>query len=251
VTKSVLRLLARPQSIRAYVFPAILLLLVSQLAAQSRPPVVFELGLRAGVPFHSALATQFRGYAAQYSLQNLERAKFVAGPTISAILYDRLQIEFGALYKPVRFQIDTVYQGSCANPPMCTTTNPGLMVLESGRGHFWEFPLNANYYFGERRFRPYFGGGIVLSQELGFREDLVYNDQATGIVTRRSGSTGGVNPAWPSIIVDAGLEWSRGPFRLRPELRYTRHRGEGFSSLRSDQVDFLIGFSFARWRGWP
>ena len=170
VTKSVLKLLAKPQSIRAYVFPALFLLLVSQLAAQTRPPVVFELGLRAGVPFHSILGTQFRGYAAQYSLQNLERAKFVVGPTISAILYNRLQIEFGALYKPARFQIDTVYQGSCADPPRCTTTNPGLIVHESGRVHFWEFPLNANYYFGERRLRPYFGAGIVLSQELGARD---------------------------------------------------------------------------------
>jgi hypothetical protein len=112
--------------------------------------------------------------------------------------------------------------------------------------------LNANYYFGERRLRPYFGAGIVLSQEFGGREDVVFSDQETGIVITRNGlPVVQANPAWPSIVLDAGLEWSRGPFRLRPELRYTRHRADqsGFGVLRSDQVDFLIGLSFAGWRG--
>ena len=64
-----------------------------------------------------------------------------------------------------------------------------------------------------------------------------------------SGPIGPFRPIWPSFIADAGLELTRSRFRLRPELRYTRHRADQNPFgvvLHPDQIDLLLSVSFRR-----
>jgi len=125
--------------------------------------------------------------------------------------------------------------------------NQGTATFISGHGSLWEFPLTASYYVGDRRIRPYLGAGIVLSHDLSGKEDLKITDQSTGAVTSISGPLGPFQPNWPSFVVDAGIEWSRSRLRLRPELRYTRHRLDPFGVLlRSDQFDLLLNVSLQK-----
>jgi len=225
----------------------LVLLLAGRLAAQTTQPVVFELGARAGVPFHSVAALQPTGTQQVLTQQNLERPTVALGPTFGAVLYDRLQVEFGAIYKPVRFDIGLLQLGSCADP-QCTRRNPGVTSQQSSRAHLWEFPLTANYFLGRSPIRPYAGGGIVISQDLGGRSDFRFTDQATGNETRLSGPVGGLSQHWPSPVVDVGFRWTTSFLNIQPELRYTRHRPgphPGFSGVipRENQLDFLVGFS--------
>src|SRR5262249_33101846 len=55
----------------------------------------------------------------------------------------------------------------CLADSLCIARVQGITQHESVRGHLWEFPLTANYYFGQKRIRPYVGGGVVLGQAFG------------------------------------------------------------------------------------
>src|SRR5215472_2475750 len=183
------------------------LLLAGRLAAQTTQPVVFELGARAGIPFHSVAALQPAGNQAVLMEKNLERPAVALGPTFGAVLYDRLQVEFGAIYKPVRFDISLLQFGSCADP-QCTRRNPGVTSQQSSRAHLWELPLTANYFIRRSLIRPYAGGGMVISQALGGRSDFRFTDQATGSERLLSGQLEGLSQHWPSPVVDVGFRWT-------------------------------------------
>jgi len=83
--------------------------------------VVFEFGAAAGIPFSAVFGAQRLGFQ-QTGVQHLERPKIVAGPVIDAVVYNRVLIEFGAFYRPNRFDIDRFTLGSCIDP-QCTMRN--------------------------------------------------------------------------------------------------------------------------------
>jgi hypothetical protein len=135
------------------------LLFANQSSAQL--PVDFEFGLRAGIPFHNIVESRFFtpfSAASIATVENSERPWIAVGPTFGALLYDQVQVELGAIYKPVRFETNRL---GCANGD-CSQSVTGVAVHESVRGHLWEFPLTANYYFGHNRIRPY--AAAALSQ---------------------------------------------------------------------------------------
>jgi hypothetical protein len=231
------------------------MLLASQSDAQA--PVALEFGLRAGVPFHNIVESRLIYPNGQQStVHNSERPWIAVGPTFGAMLYNQVQIELGAIYKPVRFETDFL---ACANGD-CTQRVPGIGIHESVRGHSWEFPLTANYYFGKNRIRPYAGGGVVLRQDLGFNCDARVTDLATGnaIVSPLPQTCfplpAGLLQHEPSVVMETGLRWSHSRLKIQPEFRYTRHRPQTQPDPRNphlvvpraDELDFLVGFSFER-----
>ena len=231
----------------------VLVLTVNRTAADRRPHVLDprrELR-RAPGGRREALAQRPRPLA--HAVHNSERPWIAVGPTFGAMLYNQVQIELGAIYKPVRFETDTL---ACANGD-CTQRVPSIAIHESVRGHLWEFPLTANYYFGRNRIRPYAGGGIVLRQDFGGKCDVRVTDQATGnaIVSQIPESCFpllGLLQHEPSVVMDVGLRWSHSRLKIQPEFRYTRHRPQAQPDPRTprlvvpraDQLDFLAGFSF-------
>jgi len=222
----------------------LVLLFAAQLAGQTTQPAVFEFGVRAGVPFQSVAGLQPGGGQQIVTQQNLRRPPVAVGPTFGAVIYDRLQFEFGAIYKPVKFDIGILQPGSCADP-QCLQRNPGVTIQQTGRAHLWEFPLTANYFISRRQIRPYVGSGIVISQDLAGRRDFRFTDQATGNQTLLRGSLGSFVQHWPSPVVDVGLRWTKSALSIQPEIRYARHRPGSVLGVipRRSQFDFLVGFA--------
>ena len=123
-----------------YVVPAFGLAVLLANQADAQPPISLEFGLRAGLPFHNIVESRLINLTGQQStVQNSERPWIAVGPTFGVMLYDQVQIELGAIYKPVRFETNTL---ACANGD-CTQRVPGITIHESVRGHLWEFPLTA------------------------------------------------------------------------------------------------------------
>jgi hypothetical protein len=228
--------------------------------ADAQPPIAFEFGLRAGIPFHNIVESRLITFTAQSTVHNSERPWIAVGPTFGVMLYDQVQIELGAIYKPVRFQTDTL---ACANSD-CSQRVPGITIHESMGGHLWEFMLTANYHFGRNPIRPYAGGGIVVGQAFGGKCNARTTDQVTGKEIVDPLGLGhvcfpalGLLQHEPSVVMDVGLRWSHSRLKIQPELRYTRHRPEaqpdprtrgttaGGVVPRADQFDFLVGFFFA------
>jgi hypothetical protein len=229
-------------------------LLGNQAAAQ--PPLALEFGFRAGIPSHNIVESRLINLIGQQStVQNSERPWIAVGPTLGVMLYDQVQIELGAIYKPVRFETNTL---ACATGD-CTLRVPGIAIHESVRGHLWEFPLTGNYFFGRNRIRPYAGGGLVLRQDFGGKCDARTTNLATGNEIVDALGLGhdcfplvGLLQHEPSFVMDLGLRWSHSRLKIQPEFRYTRHRPQmqpdprtyHLVVPRADQLDFLLGFSF-------
>jgi hypothetical protein len=178
------------------------------------------------------------------------------------MIHEQLQLELGAIYKPVRFETETL---ACADSD-CVRRVQGITQHESVRGHLWEFPLTANYYLGHKRIRPYVGGGVVLRQAFGGKSSLRFTDLSTGNeIPIRSDlgflgiPVGHLIQHEPSVVFDAGLRWTSGRLNIQPEVRYTRHRPETLQPVtgafftggpgvipRADQVELFVGFSFTK-----
>jgi hypothetical protein len=153
---------------------SLILLLANQSGGQSERAVTFEFGGRVGVPLHPIVGSRLITSVAESTVQSSNRPWIAVGPTFAAMIHDQLQLEFGAIYKPVRFDSETLACGRFLSEirnvrldladDLCIARVQGITQHESVRGHLWEFPLTANYYFGQKRIRPYVGGGVVLSQ---------------------------------------------------------------------------------------
>src|SRR5437016_13737670 len=92
------------------------LVLAGVAAGFSQSRFELEFGARAGLPFSISMESKLTGVASVLSSQGFDRSPFSAGPTFTALFYDRLTLELDALYKPVRGR------GS-ANSPTLLTNN--------------------------------------------------------------------------------------------------------------------------------
>jgi len=241
----------------------LMLLSTNQSGAQTERVVTFEFGGRVGVPLHSIVGSRLITSVAESTVQGSNRPWIAVGPTFAAMIHDQLQLEFGAIYKPVRFDSETL---GCADS-LCIARVQGIKQHESVRGHLWEFPLTANYYFGQKRIRPYVGGGVVLSQAFGGKSSGRFTDLTTGNEISIPAGLGAQGPPVghliqhePSFVFDAGLRWTSGRLNIQPEVRYTRHRPETLQPVtgafftgpgpgvipRADQVELFVGFSFTK-----
>jgi hypothetical protein len=189
----------------------------------------FELGFRAGVPFIGSLKSDSFSNGPGFSFQEtFDKPGYTVGPTFGAVLYDRLLVQFDALYKPIH--------------GIANDITPTVRMTRTSRAGSWEFPLLFDYRFLHRMVRPFAGGGGVIGQTITGTTDLagLYANVLTPIPVGFYANAS----QHPAPVANAGIEWSRSTVVIRPELRYTRWRKSFVSPRRNpDQFEFLIGFS--------
>jgi hypothetical protein len=150
------------------------------------------------------------------SITESDSGGYVIGPSLDVRLFPRLSIGVEALYKPLHYRAaaSMSWEGEVLG------FAPATVVT-------WQLPVLARYRFSLGRLRPFLEGGPS------FR------------------STGNLNSSEPSHFgVSAGggveTEWRR--LRIAPRVRYTRWAEDTWVPrvrTRSDQVEFLVGFSYA------
>jgi hypothetical protein len=194
--------------------------------------LTFDFGLRAGIPTNILLESPFTGIPGLFTVQqSFERPSFTAGPTFAAVLYNRVIVQFDALYKPIHF----------------TMNESGATVVTSSstRGGSWEFPLVFDYRFLHGTLKPYAGGGSVLGQTmLGVTESrtIFLNN---GRTDHEFAQFVAFDNQFPAYVANAGVEWNKMHVVVRSEVRYTRWDNTAIEPRRKrDQVDFLVGLSF-------
>ena len=193
--------------------------------------VAFDFGVRVGIPSKTVLESDFTGTPGLSTLQqSFKRSSFTAGPTLAAVLYDRLVVQFDALYKPIHFEANE--------------TTPVAVISRSARGGSWEFPLVFDYRFLHGTVRPYAGGGGIAGQTISGLVDTQTTIFNTGRMDRRTFQFGSFDNQFPAYIANAGFEWNKTHFVVRPEVRYTRwDNANAEPKRRREQVEFLVGFS--------
>jgi hypothetical protein len=200
-------------------------------AAHAQSKIQLEFGIRAGVPFAVSLEETLTGAAAGVSSVAFERSNYSVGPTVSAVIRDRVVLSFDSLYKPIHFT-SSFFGGS-----------PSISRVQ---GSSWEFPLIADYRFLNRQLRPYGGGGVLVAQKLSGTRETRTTDFRTGSVSTRTSEFRSFWDQLPAYVINGGVEWRMSHWVIRPELRYTHwssvHQPEQ-AVRRQNQFEFLIGFS--------
>jgi hypothetical protein len=201
--------------------------------ASAQKKVGMEFGVRAGIPFSVPLESDLTGAGATFSSFAFERSKFSVGPAVTAVVMDRVAVEFDAVYKPMRFR--------------SSFSSPFVLPISTTRAASWEFPLIADYRFLSGSVRPYGGGGLLLGQSLSGTTDTQTVDLRTGAVTTSRGSFRPFLSQLPAYVINGGLEWSRSKLVIRPELRFTRWSSVSQPAdvaRRDHEFQYSIGFSF-------
>ena len=195
---------------------------ISPGIAFSQQRVVFELGLRAGVPATKILESSFNGIPGVFSVQqSFERPAYTAGPSFGAVLYDRVLVQLDALYKPEAPVLNNQTLQSASGTISSVT-----------RGGSWEFPLVFDYRFLHGRIRPYAGGGSVIGQTLWGTGDF-WTYFNTGRVNHSFSEFQAGDNQFPAYVINTGLEWDKSRLVIRPELRYTRCRTARYSTQKT------------------
>src|SRR5262245_22087062 len=126
---------------RRFVFFLTITLFVITGSAFGQHRLAFDFGVRVGIPTNSSLESNFSGIPGLFTRQqSFERPDYTAGPTIAVTLYDRVIVQFDALYKPIHF--------------LTNATGPTAVTSQNTRGGSWEFPLVFDYRFLHGRVRP-------------------------------------------------------------------------------------------------
>jgi len=213
-----------------------LVILAHATAAIGKSSVSFEFGVRAGVPLMTNLRPRPSYFGNVIGTSTFEKPLYTVGPTLGAILYDRVSLQFEALYKPVESR--------------SSFSSPAFSSSSSIRGSSWEFPFLVNYRFLRGSIRPYGGVGLVIGEIVSTVTKTRTTDLTTGRETHGEGAFTTFFGQAPAYIVDAGIEWPVAHLILRPELRFSRwsHNQPNVAFRNPKQFEFLIGFSF---RGFP
>jgi len=176
-----------------------------------------------------------------------EDLRGTVGPTVGALIYDRVEVRFEAVRR--RFGYQTTFDLAVPS----TTQH----FVESVRGYFWEYPLLAMYHFGAGPARPFAGGGFSLGTSGSYTRTsegtstLQLPGQPLTITTSFSRQT------FPFTAVDTyyltgGVDGRVSYISIRPEFRYSRLPGGSSSNataiLRPNQFEFLLGITFHPFR---
>ena len=153
------------------------LILACTAGAFSQSRVELQFGARAGIPFNISMESRLTGAAGGISSQAYDRSPFSAGPTFTALFYDRVAVELDSLYKPIRGR------GGAFSPTLPTTS--------STHGSSWEFPLVADYQLVKSPVRLYLGGGMMAGETTTGTTEIRTTDTRTGVTTVRTPYTAG------------------------------------------------------------
>jgi hypothetical protein len=203
--------------------------------------VSFEFGIRTGVPLMKNLRPSAFSCCGTVSIVTSEKPLYTVGPTFGATLYDRISLQFEALYKPVESRFSLF------------PSSPTFTSSSTTRGSSWEFPLLLNYRFGRGPLRPYGGVGIVMGEMVSTVTESRTTNLTTGTETEGRGANSEFFGQVPASIVDAGLEWPISYLIVRPEVRFGHwsHNQPNIAFRSVKQFEFLIGFSFRGLRASP
>src|SRR2546423_4005096 len=104
--------------------------------ATAQIPVVIDFGVRGGGFFTEPpiVANSNHYFPPSYTS---ERSPVSVGPSVAALLFDRVEVRFEAVHKNFKFQ-------SHSNvPPLA-----GSSYTSTAHGHSWAYPLLGTYRFG-------------------------------------------------------------------------------------------------------
>ena len=189
-----------------------------------------SFGIKGGVPLTTAFDTVRTGNVSYVS----DTKRYLVGGAFELRFPLGLGVELDALYKRLNYDSAQIQAG---------TTLSASTVANS-----WEFPLLFKLRAPSPVLRPYVVAGPSFRHLSGLRQ-FVFNPIEGA---RREVSPPGEleNRYSDGFAVGGGLEIG-GRFRLAPEIRYTRWRGENFQSTTSpefrskmDQLDFMLGIHF-------
>ena len=187
-----------------------------------------DFGVRGGV---FAKAPPIEKFATQYStpFYELERTNFSAGPRISAVIDDRVEVRFEAVRSAFQYYFRGCTRG-------CGTDNSRQ---SSTHGHIWQFPILATYRFGSETIRPFAGGGISPGSPVRGTVTSTVNPQTT---SRKDYS---YTESRIAYYLTGGVEKRLSGFVIQPEVRYGRWPRFRYLTLNSqNQLEFIVGFSF-------
>jgi hypothetical protein len=184
----------------------------------------FQIGVRGGVP-----ATNFvESNTPQVSRQEtFDRAWVVIGPTIGAVIRDRLLIQLEAMYKPIRGRSQSI--------------SPPTGARFEYRASSFEFPVLFDYYFSKGNRRPFAGGGIVAAH-------IVTGTTKAAAIAGETPFEGqfSMGNQLPAFVANGGIEWKTPRLAVRPEFRYTRWDRNPGAQISRNQIELSVGFSFFR-----
>lgn len=143
-----------------------------------------------------------------------ESGGYVVGASLDVRLFPQLSIGTEALYRPLHYgQSSGFFQDGVV---------PGSIPVVT-----FEFPVLAKYKFSLGRVRPFLEGGPSF---------------------RTAGNLNSASPSHFGVNAGVGLETQWRRLRIAPKVRYTRWAEDGPAAdvrTRSDQLEFLVGFSYA------
>jgi hypothetical protein len=182
-----------------------------------------QFGVRVGIPFTDSFTSDTPVISVR---ETVDRVPASVGPTFEAILYDRVLVQFDAVYKPFRGHQQSLI------PPTGGSVD--------SRAAWFEFPVIADYLFSKRNTRPYAGLGIMAAQ---IGQGTIEDHFAPGVSTVPFEAQLFLRNQLPAYLANGGLEWSTQHLVLRPEIRYTRwNKRNGFQAVQN-QLELSIGLS--------
>jgi hypothetical protein len=164
----------------------------------------FSVGVVAGTALTDALHP-FSINGTNFSQVSYPRRSFMIGPTVEFGLPKGWSMEADAIYRPLRTETVTTFNGMSSNP-------------SSGSIATWEFPVLAKYSFAVGPTRPFVEGGPSFRLPAA---DL-----------SNYGLTAG-----------AGIEARLHLLKIAPSVRYTHWASDTSGSI-PNQAEILAGFSF-------
>ncbi len=207
------------------------------LNAQSSEERPVDLGFKVGVPITN-----------MFSASNTsEFNQTIPGSAFSSAVP---RYEFGVsgevhLYKNLRFELDGLYKRGGFNSAL--PWSGGGLAYRPTNFNWWEVPALIKTNISMGHVRPFidFGASLRHISTIGqttYAAGLLGGKAITdnSIALHNRNSYGGV--------AGIGITFKKGPFKLSPEVRYTRWANEAFeyTGLRTnlDQGDFLLGINW-------
>jgi hypothetical protein len=207
------------------------------LHAQDNETRPVDLGFKVGVPITN-----------MFSASNTsEFNQTVPGSAFSSAVP---RYEFGVsgefhLYKNLRFELDGIYKrgGFSSALPWAS----GGFAYRPTNFNWWEVPglIKTNVTLGHVRPFVDFGAALRHISTIG---QTTYAAGLLGGMTMTDNSIALHNRNSYGGVAGIGITFKKGPFKVSPEVRYTRWANEAFeyNGLRTnlDQGDFLLGISW-------
>ena len=196
-----------------------------------------EIGAKVGIPITDTFETSSFFTIGFGEGATAATRRYTVGPTVGVRLPHGLGIEFDALYRRVGFNRLTKSSGVVLGATHTTANS-------------WEFPILPKVVVGRIPFvKPFIKGGVAfrtLSEVSSTTVRSLFDS-----MTRSSGTSDPIltNRSSYGAVVGLGAEMRVGPFRLLPEMRYSRWAADRNLDLQlhsnhQNQLDFILGIAF-------